>query len=236
MDKKSPTIDQFDIIQKISDYEKIEQFSSEYTGFRLQDVEYSIDPDNNFFSSTSNNCLYYTEDQFNNSIKRNDELSLIHVNSRSLYAHFDQIKDYLQTFTKRFSIIAISETWRTESKGTHFELDGYEMNDINRQGKAGGGVALFVDNSLKYRIVDEMTATLDNILECITIEITIEGAKNIIISCIYRTPGSNIEQFKSWIEDTFTKKNNNRMYICGDINIDLLNPNNHSTTDEFINT
>lgn len=56
-------------------------------------------------------------------------------------------------------------------------------------------------------------------------------SKNVIISCIYR-----VQQFKGWMECMFTKKSNKTIFICGDFNIDLLNPNKHKITDEFINT
>lgn len=38
------------------------------------------------------------------------------------------------------------------------------------------------------------------------------------------------------MEGTFSKKGNKAVFICGDFNIDLLNPNHHKTTGEFINT
>ena len=53
---------------------------------------------------------------------------------------------------------------------------------------------------------------------------------------MYRTPGSNIDSFINWVAEKFTKTNHKTMFICGDYNIDLLNPNKHRKTDEFINT
>lgn len=38
------------------------------------------------------------------------------------------------------------------------------------------------------------------------------------------------------MECTFTKKSYKNIFICRDFNIDLLNPNKHKITDEFINT
>lgn len=38
------------------------------------------------------------------------------------------------------------------------------------------------------------------------------------------------------MENTFSKKSHKTLFICGDFNIDLLNPNNHKMTEEFINT
>ncbi len=38
------------------------------------------------------------------------------------------------------------------------------------------------------------------------------------------------------MEEHFVMTNQKIMFIDGDINIDLLNPNNHKKTEEFINT
>ena len=63
-----------------------------------------------------------------------------------------------------------------------------------------------------------------------------EKSKNIIISCIYRTPGTSIEIFTNWIDSMFSKFCNKVVVFCGDFNIDLLNPSNYSAIDTFINT
>jgi len=36
------------------------------------------------------------------------------------------------------------------------------------------------------------------------------------------------------MENLFSAVNNKSLFICGDFNIDLLNPNKHKLTDEFI--
>jgi len=81
-------------------------------------------------------------------------------------------------------------------KGSDFEIEGYEMSSINRVNKSGGGVTLYVDKDLNYKVVEKMSMVVDTLLECVTIEICMEKKKNIIVSCIYRSPGSNIDIFK----------------------------------------
>lgn len=160
---------------------------------------------------------------------------MIHSNSRSLCKSFSNIKDYLQQFLQPFNIIAITETWLTEDKDMTYELEGYEVNYLNRQSR-GGGVALYVDKNLSYKLIEDMTMAVENVLECITIKICTEKGKHVIISCLYRAPGSNIEDFHNWLEKTYSQTSNKRVFICGDINIDLLNPHQHKVTEEFINT
>lgn len=45
-----------------------------------------------------------------------------------------------------------------------------------------------------------------------------------------------MDVFKNWIEEHFVITNHKVMFIGGDINIDLLNPNKHKKTEEFIST
>ena len=161
-----------------------------------------IDPDNNFLSSIINNCNYFTQEQYENSIKSVGKLSIIHFNSRSMYRNFNSIKEYLQQFTQPFSITAITETWFYIDKGIDFCLDDYELSYINRERKTGGGVALYIHKSIKCMVLTDMTCAIDGTMECLTAEINNGKKKNRIISCVYRSPGSNIECFSEQMEKT----------------------------------
>lgn len=81
-----------------------------------------------------------------------------------------------------------------------------------------------------------MSNTIDNVLECLTIEIHIKKADNIIISCVYRTPGSCLDTFSEKLAAMFRNSNDKKkvQIICGDFNIDLLKPNGHQKTSDFI--
>ena len=44
-----------------------------------------------------------------------------------------------------------------------------------------------------------MSTVINIVLECVTFEILMEKNKNIVVSCLYRTPGSNIDSFINWV-------------------------------------
>lgn len=221
--------------QRINDHDNPELQTFQYTEHNLLDMEHDIDPDNYLFNTINNNCCYYTDEQYNQ-IHKDGKLSIIHINSRSLYANFASIKDYVNQFKQSFNIVAISETWINAEKGVDFELEGFEFVHMARQNKGGGGVAIYVDRNITFKVLESMSMVVDNMLECISIELCKGKNKPVIISCIYRTPGSNIELIKEWMEEMFTNKSHKTIFICGDFNIDLLNPNKHKMTDDFINT
>lgn len=134
------------------------------------------------------------------------------------------------------TVIAISETWLIDDQAVMYEIEGYEMFFVNRREKKGGGVALYIDSNYRSRVVENMSLVKDKVMECVTVEIEIERSKNIIISCVYRTPGSCIETFTEELMALYDSINNKKMcFVCGDFNIDLLNPLNQNTTTEFIN-
>ena len=57
--------------------------------------------------------------------------------------------------------------------------------------------------------------------------------KNIRISVMYRQPGSNIDECTETVNNIFSN-NSKTCYLCGDLNIDLLNHDKHRKTKEFI--
>lgn len=42
---------------------------------------------------------------------------------------------------------------------------------MNRKNKAGGGVAIYVSNKIKFKMIEKMAVSVDNLLECVAIEI-----------------------------------------------------------------
>lgn len=197
-----------------------------------------IDPDRHFFNFTDN-CKYYQDDSITEIIAQQDgnkNLSIIHFNSRSLHANFQYIKDYLIQLNVNFDVIAISETWLTNNVIQDFQLENYQMYSMNRTNKKGGGVALYLNDKLKCRLIDNMTTAIDGVMECVTVEIEMESNKNSILSCIYRAPASSIDLFADCIEKVFLNHSHKNLVICGDFNIDLLKINSHKPTEKFVNT
>lgn len=206
-----------------------------YTDYNSHTQVSEIDPDNNFFDNTNIDCQYYTVSKFNNNINVANKISLIHLNSRSLPANFDSIQTYLNEFNNPFNIIAITESWLKPHNESDYSIDGYEMFSVTRSNKDQGGVVLYVDSNLCCKKVIELSRAVDDLFECVSVEIILEKKKNIIISCIYREPGTNADDFKEWMEKFYSTHTNYKdLILCGDYNIDLLKAQSHKATGEFI--
>ena len=59
--------------------------------------------------------------------------------------------------------------------------------------------------------------------------------KNIIVSCVYRIPGSDIDRFCEYMDQLLTYANPSKTkFVCGDFNIDLLKQETHNGTKRFL--
>ena len=85
---------------------------------------------------------------------------------------------------------------------------------------------MYVKNNVKYSLRNDLNLHLSN-CEDIWIEIY-SKSKSIILSTIYRHPISNITEFHKKLRDTLIILQNSKTnyIINGDVNINLLNPNN----------
>ena len=207
----------------------------DHNEYKCNEWESDKDPDVNFYSNVDIECDYYIEDQFKKQFAKNN-FSILHLNARSLKANFTEINNYVGSLDKSFDIIAISETWLDKSVNLNdFCIPNYNVTYTNRCDKRGGGVLLYVNKDIHFKKLENYSVAINELLEIVTIELQIQGCKNVIISCIYRTPGSNIEQFTEYIETYMKSINSNKtLYMCGDFNIDLLKHNNHKNTKVFL--
>ena len=63
----------------------------------------------------------------------------------------------------------------------------HTIHQIRNSSQKWGGIALYVHNSLNYKILQNKNIN-SNDIECLNIEIVSKTSKDIIISCIYRPP------------------------------------------------
>ena len=82
--------------------------SFQYTHYSTCDYDKDLDPVNNLYNRVLPPCKYYDDLQFNVSTKNNG-LSIILFNARSLNANFHSIIHTLQTLNITFDITVISD-------------------------------------------------------------------------------------------------------------------------------
>ena len=81
---------------------------------------------------------------------------------------------------------------------------------------------MYVNNDFDYKVSDNLSFTITGNTEILTIELKNKQDVGIIMSCVYRQPGSDISILTNTIEELFKSKRSN-IYLCGDFYINLLN-------------
>ena len=113
-----------------------------------------IDPDSNIHNIISVDSLYYTESEFKEHFefkqKGSSNFSLVHFNCRSMASNFDKLKDSVKALDFPFDVIAVSETWlKDNDTSSSYSIDGYSSFQCSRLNKTGGGVALYINETLQ---------------------------------------------------------------------------------------
>ena len=185
------------------------------------------DPDQNIFlQETLLNTSYFTPESAKvslNSVK-DDSFSVIHINIRSLNKNFENFKSLLNQIGFKFKMICITETWCHDDprNDSIFNLQGYtSVHQVRKHGHTGGGISLFLHNSLMYKMRNDISVNNDDI-ESLCVEIINKNTKNIIVNTIYRKPTGNIKPFESYLKTFLEKTKCKPTYVTGDLNLNLL--------------
>ena len=76
------------------------------------------------------NCKYHLPCEFRHSLSdcnQSSDLSLLHLNVRSLVKNHDNLTQFLSTLQYDFPIIGITETWLNENSPDLIKIDGYKL-------------------------------------------------------------------------------------------------------------
>ena len=180
-----------------------------------------IDPD--IHHNNCGNSKYYNEHSFNNVFKKSNELSIFHLNIRSIPANFSKLRAQLDTLHINFKIFALSET-AINDHDTAFNIPGYNVEQDFRPKRKGGGVALFIANNLQYRIRADLQLGENTNSIFVEIDRTHLNSKyNTIIGCIYRPPSYSLKSFNALLTSRLSILHNEKkqLYIAGDFNVNI---------------
>ena len=51
---------------------------------------------------------------------------------------------------------------------------------------------MYIRNDIRFEVLDNINCSIDNVLECICVKLYLSLKRYIIVSCLYRRPGSTI--------------------------------------------
>ena len=200
------------------------------------DVDLNMPSDHNF--------NYYSPHDFHSNhdiiecSSNPQSFSALNCNIRSLAANYDNLLQMLSELDFSFSLIGLSETKLKVDNDyvANVNICGYNFISEPSISNAGG-VRFYIKNNFNYVIRSEFTLS-DSNYEALWIEIQLVGQSNIICAVLYRHPNGNLDNFMNYVNSTIEKihHENKQCLIMGDFNIDLLRIDDHSDSENFINT
>ena len=164
-------------------------------------------------------------------------LSIFMLNIRSCKKNFNDFMANFVNCIKYFSCIIFTETWLSQDSDKIFDISGFYCHNIYRN-HYGGGIKLYLKNCIQSKILNNFTV-INDVLEMLTVELLYSGFKFILIAVYHPPtpyPEKNVEfvnLFTSYLHDILSL--NLPVIIAGDLNLNLLNPNNNGYINMYIN-
>lgn len=165
-------------------------------------------------------------------------VNILYLNTRSLIHKLNDVENLIENFPATTEIICISESWLESTHNKFFNIKGYQSfhsnrvrnTNLNKKKGIGGGVSIFVKDTIRANIIHEEDFERSNFLVVYLPDLKIH------LICVYRS--------QKTIPDIFLKKFENiisnfpKSMILGDFNFDLLKPTNKHVKDytELLNS
>lgn len=148
---------------------------SELPFFNLRDINSSFNCQPGDESNLKPADLLITKDNPNST-------SIAHLNVQSLMSTFNEFG--VMVNDRNFDIIALTETWLTDSKQQldYVQLPGYVTEFRSRVGKKGGGVGFYVKEEITFKPRRDLTRTCE--LEVLFIEIVGRNKNTPSLICV----------------------------------------------------
>ena len=186
------------------------------------------------------NCKYYNikEIQSLYNLNHKNALSLFHINTCSLSKNIEELVYLLDKTKKEFVVIGISESRvkKDKSPTNSISLKAYSPESCLEE-SASGGIPLYITHNLSYKPRNNLFFYKSTELESTFMEILSRKKTNVIVSCIYRHPHMDLNEFNDYNINNLLDKlsnENKTVFLLENFNVKLLNYDQHSLTNEFL--
>lgn len=94
----------------------------------------------------------------------------MHVNARSLQCNLSGLTNLSSNLIQRFSFIGITETWLQDSSHNS-NIPGYRFIHKHHTNTSGGGVGLYLADSLEFKWRSDISFSSDETAESLFVEV-----------------------------------------------------------------
>ena len=158
----------------------------------INDTFYPIDFTDNSLTDENlpnynnlSNSIYILDTDINQfCLNNNKNLTLIHLNARSLNKNFPELTNLLSLINNNISAVCVTETWLNKINENNFQIAGYQFFSNCRVHKSGGGVGIYVDINLESDLLSQLIISTD-IIESVFVQFQQPNCGKILIGAIY---------------------------------------------------
>ena len=126
---------------------------------------------------------------------------------------------------ENYDIFAVSESWLNSTvRNAEVEITGYRLSRLDRLGKSGGGVCVYVKSTLKYTVLKDLTGISDSGFHQLWIQIQHKKLRSILLCVCYRPPDCPVSCFTNHFMAEYTRAliYGKDILVVGDLNCNLL--------------
>ena len=207
----------------------------------------SIDDTNIHEDSPIAPSKYYDIDSLSdltNTHNRKNNISIFNTNCRSLPKNKSKYDILFETLSEsnqfHFDILSFCETWLSNDLEQIANFNGYNKIMKHKSTIKGGGLAIFIRETLKYKIRNDITVPTEFVDLFDGLFIQIDSKPNdIVIGVLYRSPSHNtITAFNEFLLDACStiRQENRKLILTGDFNINLLLSNASTEIGNFLDS
>ena len=150
-------------------------------------------------------------------------LTVLHLNIQGLLSKMSDLKSYLSDMLKQGifpTIILLCETFLNKNTVNLCKIKLYDLITKHRGTRKGGGIAIYVHESVSYTRRVDLEFDIDKIVESLFIEIT-SNNKTIVIGELYCVPNSDAALFNERYNNLLQSVKS-ELIIGADHNLDFL--------------
>ena len=152
--------------------------------------------------------------------------------------NFESFREFLDSLCFTFSAICLSETWCQphETSNSNLQIPGYVSLHQTRKNRRGGGLCIFLLESLSYKVRDDL-AVNSSAIECLCVEVFNKNSKIIVLNLAYRPPNGDPNEIENHFKNILSKREitNKELVLVGDFNINVLDFNESKMVQNFVN-
>lgn len=139
-----------------------------------------------------NTSGYCNINNLTNKLKNQNDPLFLNINIQSLNSKYEKLVEFInELLSLKLNIISIAlqEIWSIPYPDL-LKIENFDLIFKQRSGGRGGGVGFYVRSDLSPKVLNNLSPYIENIFECLTIEITL-SKKKINLLTFYRPPNNN---------------------------------------------